>query len=224
MVDFANLCKVAHDNPEQLGKIAILFGGETTEKQVSKQSAKSCLDALLSASVDVVAVEINDWRKDYTKLGQQQYNCVLNLIHGVGGEDGSVQGLLNLLKISYVGSDLLACAIAMDKMRCKQIWQSELQVPKAIELNLEQPIQEQIATAGLDFPVIIKPNREGSSNGVSRVDKACDLDQAVHKSNKFSNAIIVEQYISGREVTVSVINEQAFEPIEIIPQEGTIRL
>lgn len=215
-MSFIRLAKQAYSQPKSLGKIAVVFGGPTAEREVSLDSGTSCFQALLHANAEVEAIEISTWKDCLTQLLKQPYDCILNLVHGTGGEDGRLQSIFELLNYPYVGSGVLACATAMNKVLCKKLWGKALNVPQATLINADNPMLNYDEIP--DYPVIVKPNNGGSSNGISIVNHESELTPAIKLAQQFSKHALIEQYIQGTEVTVSILGNTPMTPIEIIPE------
>lgn len=196
------------------GKVAVLMGGSSAEREVSLRSGQAVLQALLRAGVDAWAV---DSREDLMKqLGQRRPDRVFIALHGRGGEDGQVQGALQIAGIPYTGSGVMGCALSMDKIRSKWIWRSlELPTPDFTVLEAGTSVDEQALIARLGLPLIIKPSREGSSIGVSKVDHASELGSAMNTAFQHDTQILAERWISGGEYTLSVVDGRALPLIKL---------
>nr|AIA12163.1 D-ala D-ala ligase N-terminus [uncultured bacterium] len=169
-----------HIDPKRFGKVALLLGGSSGERAVSLESGKAILEALQRKGVDVEAI---DAQGDFIKrLVQGNFDRAFNIVHGKQGEDGVMQGLLEMLQLPYVGSDVAASALAMDKARSKLIW-STLGLPTnsfGLAYDFEQA--KQIVQELKTFPLAVKPNAEGSSLGVTKLEKIEDLSVAFEKA------------------------------------------
>ncbi len=192
-----------------LGKVAVLYGGNSAERDISLQSGHAVLKALLEEGVDAEGLDPKD--EFLSKL--RKFDRVFIALHGRGGEDGTMQGLLEILKIPYTGSGVLASALAMDKVRCKQLWMgANLSTPdfwvieNASQLSVIETIKK--------FPVMVKPAREGSSVGISKADNADELVEAVKLALQYDLALI-EQYIEGSEYTVAILGDAVLPPIRL---------
>ena len=203
-------------NAADFGRVAVLMGGTSSEREVSLVSGKAVLDALLSRGVKAAAVDGIPALVD--ALVAKQFDRVFNILHGHegGGEDGVLQGLLEAFGIPYTGSGVMASALTMDKIRTKQVWLSlGLPTPRYVRLNKGDDV---IAAArSLGLPVIIKPSCEGSSVGVSRVFKESDLQQAVDLAATYPGEMLMEQLIQGSEFSVPVLGDRALPSIRIVP-------
>ncbi len=203
-------------DPAQFGRVAVLMGGTSSEREVSLNSGGNVLNALRARGVDVHAV---DGIPALVKaLQANQFDRVFNILHGHngGGEDGVLQGLLEALGVPYTGSGVLGCALSMDKIRTKQVWLSlGLPTPRYARLEAGSDIRATAAKIGL--PVIVKPACEGSSVGVSRVFSDADLDAAVALAASYPGDLLMEQMIVGEELTVAVLGDVALPSIRIVP-------
>ena len=190
-------------------KIAVLFGGTSAEREVSLNSGAAVLAGLREGGVDAHPVDPRD--VDITQLKKQGFKKAFIALHGRGGEDGTLQGLLELIQLPYTGSGVMASAISMDKLRSKWLWQGAgLPVAPWVALTraqfaagLSTDVEQQIAALGL--PVIIKPSREGSSVGMSKVSESCDLASALALAFQHDDEVLVEKWLSGPEFTVAIV-------------------
>ena len=202
-------------------KIAVLFGGTSAEREVSLNSGAAVLAGLREGGVDAHPVDPTEI--DVTQLKAMGVDKVFIALHGRGGEDGTLQGLLELIGLPYTGSGVMASAISMDKLRSKLLWQGAgLPVAPwvaltrtAFELGLSDSVNTRIAALGL--PVIVKPSREGSSVGMSKVDKAEDLSAALTLAFQHDEEVLIEKWLSGPEFTVAMLGEEILPSIRIQP-------
>ncbi len=197
---------------QMFGKVAVLMGGLSAEREVSLKSGAAVLAALQRGGVDAHGVDVGN---DILQvLAQGQFDRVFNLLHGRGGEDGVIQGALQLLDLPYTGSGVLCSALSMDKMRCKQLWQAlGLPTPAMVELCEEGDLS--IAIEQLGLPLVVKPNHEGSSVGMSKVVQAEQLLPAWQLARQYDDCVIAEPWITGGEFTVAVLDGEALPPIKI---------
>ena len=198
------------------GRVAVLMGGTSAEREVSLVSGAAVLSALQQRGVNAVAV---DGIPDLVKgLVSKKYDRVFNILHGNkgGGENGVLQGLLESFDVPYTGSGVLGSALAMDKIRTKQVWLSlGLPTPRYVRLECGDDVVD--AARSLGFPVIIKPSCEGSSVGVSRVFQESDLADAIELASHYPGEMLMEQLIQGSEFSVPVLGEQVLPSIRIVP-------
>ncbi len=200
----------SHIEATSLGKVAVLMGGDSAEREVSLMSGSGVLAALRSRGVDAHAFDPSE--RDMGDLKREGFVRCFITLHGRHGEDGTVQGALELLGIPYTGPGVLASAIAMDKVMTKRMWVAEgLPTPRHLVLGPDQQSAEQLRTAPdtLGLPLIVKPPHEGSSIGVSRVRRYCDMQAAVALSRRSEPDVLCEEFIDGEEVTCPVLGTGA---------------
>ena len=201
-------------NPQSFGKVAVLFGGRSAEREVSLKSGAAVLAALQRSGVD--AHGFDPAVRELQSLRGEGYDRVFIALHGRFGEDGTVQGALELMGIPYTGSGVMASALAMDKWRSKLVWQAAgLPIP-AYELLAADSDFEAVAQR-LGLPLFVKPANEGSSVGITKVKRASELRAAYQEAAKHDKLVIVEQYIGGGEYTAAILNGQALPVIKIEP-------
>jgi D-alanine-D-alanine ligase len=201
---------------KEFGRVAVLMGGTSSEREVSLDSGANVLAALLARGVDAKAVDGIPALLE--ALHQKKFDRVFNILHGTkgGGEDGILQGLCEAMNVPYTGSDVLGSALSMDKIRTKQVWLSlGLPTPRYVRLNMGDDVHA--AARSLGLPVIVKPSCEGSSVGVSRVFNDADLDAAVELAAKYPGEMLMEQLIEGGEYTIGVLEGKALASIQIVP-------
>lgn len=197
-------------DPKSFGRVAVLFGGKSAEREVSLKSGNAVLGALQAAGVDAFGIDVGD---DFLqRLGREKIDRAFIVLHGRGGEDGSMQGLLECAGIPYTGSGILASALAMDKLRTKQVWHS-LGLPTPRHAVLTSPADCEAAAAELGFPLIVKPAHEGSSIGMAKVDSAQALLAAWQDAARYDSQVLVEQWIAGPEYTIAVLRGEVLPPI-----------
>ncbi len=202
-------------SPESLGRVAVLMGGDSAEREISLVTGKNILEALQSMKVDAYGVDVG--LDIAMQLQANRPDRAFIALHGPGGEDGVIQGLLEWMKIPYTGSDVTSSAVSMNKALTKWIWQAN-DIP-TLPMHLITPgedYQKQIEALG--FPLCVKPIGEGSSVGVTRVDTLAELPAAIESANQFKSTIMLEPWIVGRELTVGIIGNYALPIIEIRPK------
>ncbi|MFT5319873.1 MAG: D-alanine-D-alanine ligase [Pseudohongiellaceae bacterium] len=189
---------------EEFGRVAVLMGGDSAEREISLLSGCAVLDSLLRSKVDATAIDFKN--KDvFADLLGSNFDRVLIMLHGRKGEDGKVQGALELMNIPYTGSGVLASALAMDKVRCKRLWQNlGLNTPPFTSLTRNSEWASVINDLG---PVFVKPVKEGSSIGISQASNASELEEAYALALKYDNAVIAETFIDGPEYTVAMLGD-----------------
>jgi len=197
-------------DPRAFGRVAVLFGGRSAEREVSLKSGAAVLDALLAAGVDAFGIDVGD---DFLqRLNAERIDRAFIVLHGRGGEDGSMQGLLECAGIPYTGSGILASALAMDKLRTKQVWQS-LGLPTPRHAALASQDDCRAAAAELGFPLIVKPAHEGSSIGMAKVNDLDALVAAWQDASRYDAQVLVEQWVQGPEYTIAVLRGEVLPPI-----------
>jgi D-alanine-D-alanine ligase len=208
-----------------LGKVAVLMGGESAEREISLLSGNGVLAALKSQGVDAHAFDPAE--RELGELKKDGFRRVFIALHGRHGEDGTVQGALELLGIPYTGSGVMASAIAMDKVMTKRVWLAEgLPTPRYVWLAPQQQQRERVREVPdeLGLPLIVKPPREGSSIGVSKVQGYSEMEEAVKLSAQYDPDVLCEEFIEGEEVTCPVLGEgpgaTALPVIKIVAPEG----
>jgi D-alanine-D-alanine ligase len=196
------------------GRVAVLMGGASAEREVSLNSGSNVLAALQARGVDAHAVD--GIPALIETLGK--YDRVFNILHGNkgGGEDGVLQGLLEAHGVPCTGSGVLGTALAMDKIRSKQVWLA-LGLPTPRYVRLARGDDVHVAARELGLPVIVKPSCEGSSVGVSRVFDDAGLDEAVSLAASYPGELLMEQLIVGQELTVGILGDTALPSIRIVP-------
>lgn len=196
------------------GKVAVLFGGRSAEREVSLKSGAAVLAALQRSGVDAHAFDPAE--RELSELKTEKFDRVFVMLHGRYGEDGTVQGALELMGIPYTGSGVMASAIGMDKWRSKLIWQAAgLPIPEYEALTA--PTDWEAVAEHLDLPLFVKPASEGSSVGVIKVKTVEDLPAAYAEASKHDKVVIAESFMSGGEYTVAILNGKALPAIKIEP-------
>jgi D-alanine-D-alanine ligase len=208
-----------------MGKVAVLMGGHSAEREVSLMSGSGVLKALQSKGVDAHAFDPAE--RDISELKRKGFKRCFIALHGRFGEDGTVQGALELLGIPYTGSGVMASSISIDKVMTKRVWIAEgLPTPKYTLLRRGAYTREQVRAVpdDLSLPLIVKPAREGSSIGVAKVKGYSEMAEAVDAAAALDADVLCEQFISGDEVTCPVLgtgdNARALPVIRIVAPEG----
>lgn len=204
-------------NPQRFGQVALLYGGTSNEREISLRSGTAVLAALQRLGVAVTPIDPQRpgaWQQ----LLNGGFDRAFIMLHGRGGEDGVVQGLLQALGIPYTGSRVLGSALGMDKLRCKRLWQGHgLPTP---DFYAPQNIDElPLVAARLGFPLVLKPSLEGSSIGVVKVESALQLEAAWQESSRYGG-VLAERWIQGREYTASILQGQALPVIQVVVPQG----
>ena len=204
-------------NARDFGRVAVLMGGTSSEREVSLDSGRNVLEALQARGVDAHAVDGIPALVDALVHGQ--FDRVFNILHGNrgGGEDGVLQGLLEALEVPYTGCGVLASALTMDKIRTKQVWMSMgLPTPRFERLAPDGDVRAAALLLGL--PVFVKPSSEGSSVGVARVVDEAAIDDAIRVAQEYGGEMLMEQMVVGDELTVGILGEIALPSIRIVPK------
>ncbi|WP_168383840.1 D-alanine--D-alanine ligase [Acinetobacter indicus] len=199
-------------NASKFGKVAVLFGGKSAERGVSLDSGQAVLDALLREGVQAEAFDPKD--RSVTEL--VNYDRAFIVLHGRGGEDGQIQGVLEWLNVPYTGTGVQGSAIGMDKVKTKQVWQGS-ELPTAPYRIVTKDSNPADIVAALGLPLIIKPVHEGSSIGMSKVERIEDFAEAIAKATEHDTVVMAEKWITGREFTIVLLNGQALPVIRLEP-------
>lgn len=208
---------------QEFGKIGVLMGGTSSERDISLKSGKAVYDTLRSAKLNVVAIDLTteDKLEVSSLMKKSGISLAFIALHGKFGEDGSIQSILDELNILYTGSGASASRLAMDKVASRKIFKTK---------NIPVPdceIFQKSKNSGIDFTkskfngsvVVVKPAKHGSSIGISFVEKKADLPNAINEAFRYDEKIIVEEYLSGREITVGILEEKTLPVVEIIPKK-----
>lgn len=202
------------DEIQNFGKVAVLFGGKSAEREVSLKSGAAVLAALLRSGVD--AHPFDPAVQNLQALADDGFERAFIALHGRYGEDGTVQGALELLGIPYTGSGVMASALGMDKWRSKLVWQAGgLPIPDYVLLDEHSDWGSVAQQLGL--PLFVKPANEGSSVGISKVKSAAELPAAYREAARHDPLVLAERYIGGGEYTVAILGERALPVIKIEP-------
>ena len=204
--------------PLKQQKIAVLMGGTSAEREVSLNSGNAVLNALRTQGYDAHPVDPKE--VSVLELKQQGFERAFNILHGRGGEDGIIQGALEQIGLPYTGCDVMASALTMDKMRTKMLWKgfglpiAEMEIvtkENVTELNPGKIVER------LGLPLMVKPSREGSSVGLTKVNAVEELTVAVETALECDDTVLIEEWLSGVEMTVPVLDNQVLPAVQIIP-------
>jgi D-alanine-D-alanine ligase len=196
----------------EFGKVAVLMGGNSAEREVSLKSGNAVLAALKRQNVDAHAIDTADNIKDL--LCDSKFDRAFIILHGRGGEDGTIQGFLESIGMPYTGTQVLGSALAMDKYRTKMLWQAiGLPTPECMPLNNEGDLQKAVDKLGL--PLMIKPVLEGSSVGMSKVNHIDELMAAWKNASQYNCLVIAERYITGLEYTAAILDNRVLPFIRL---------
>ncbi|MBN6080857.1 D-alanine--D-alanine ligase [Aggregatibacter actinomycetemcomitans] len=200
-------------------KIAVLLGGTSAEREVSLNSGEAVLNALRKQGYDAHPIDPKTFPVATLKV--QGFDRVFNILHGRGGEDGTMQGLLEQIGIPYTGCGVMTSALTMDKMRTKMLWKAfglpvaEMEIvttENRVNLNPESVVKK------LGLPLMVKPSLEGSSVGLTKVKSVNELESAVDFALKFDNTVLIEEWLAGDEFTVPVLDNEVLPSIKIVPE------
>ena len=208
-------------DPAAFGKVGVLFGGRSAERDVSIMSGTGVLAALQSRGIDAHAFDPGT--QNLAELAAQKFDRVFIALHGRYGEDGSLQGALEQLGIPYTGSGVMASSVGMDKITTKKIWKiDEIPTPDYVSIDKNTDLDEVLVALGL--PLIVKPPLEGSTIGITKVNEAAELKAAVELAAGFDEVVLAEEFVTGREFTVAVLGQgataRALPIVEIVAPEG----
>lgn len=200
-------------------KIAVLLGGTSAEREVSLNSGKAVLDALKNQGFDAYPIDPKTF--PVAELKAQGFDRVFNILHGRGGEDGTMQGLLEQIGIPYTGCGVMASALTMDKMRTKMLWKAFGLPVAEMEIITKATVAElnpQAIVEKLGLPLMVKPSLEGSSVGLTKVNSINELKSAVELALKYDDTILIEEWLSGDEFTVPVLGDEVLPAVRIVPE------
>lgn len=203
---------------EQIGRVGVLYGGLSAEREISLQSGAAVIAALEEAGIDHVAIDVGE--NIVADLQAANIDRAFLILHGPGGEDGRIQALLEFLNIPYTGSDVQSSALAMDKLRTKYIWNglsanSSIKLPTPEFAVLTRDSDFAAVLARLGGEAMVKPANEGSSIGMSRVKSAAELEAAFNVAAKYQGSVLVERLITGAEYTVGILDGEALPAIKL---------
>jgi len=203
---------VSEELKQQLGRVGVLLGGTSSEREISLQSGAAVVAALEEAGIEHVAIDVGV--NAIADIQAAKIDRAFLALHGAGGEDGRIQAVLEYLNIPFTGSGVQASALAMDKLRTKQLWRGvNLSTPDFAVLNTANDWAKVLADLGGE--VMVKPAHEGSSIGMARVKTAQDLADAFQNAAKYDGSVIAERLIVGSEFTVAILDGEALPPIKL---------
>lgn len=202
---------------KKFGKVAVLFGGASAERDISLMSGQAVLTALQGAGIDAHAFDPAE--RELFELKREGFQRAFIALHGRGGEDGTLQGALELMGIPYTGSGVMASALAMDKWRTKMVWEATgLPTPRYRMLTAGTDWDAVVADLGL--PLYVKPAREGSSMGASKVSTAPQLRAAWELAARYDELVLAEEFISGEELTIAFLADKPLPVVRIVAPGG----
>ncbi|QCI18766.1 D-alanine--D-alanine ligase [Buchnera aphidicola] len=206
-------------------KVAVLLGGNSSEREISIISGNAVLKSLIRSGINAYSFDTRDF--PIMQLKKQGFDLAYIALHGKGGEDGSIQGVLEYLNIPYTGSGIMASSIALDKKRTKLLWKSD-NLPVLPDIYIQKKdvlkginnflIKENFKK--LPYPIVVKPNNQGSSIGITLVHFKDQLKNAIEKAFNYSNTILLEKFVIGKEYTVSILDTQILPSIQIITKNN----
>ncbi len=203
---------VSDELKKQLGRVGVLLGGTSSEREISLQSGAAVVAALEEAGIEHIAIDVGV--NAIADIQAAKIDRVFLALHGAGGEDGRIQAVLEYLNIPFTGSGVQASALAMDKLRTKQLWRGvNLSTPDFAVLNAADDWEKVLADLGGE--VMVKPAHEGSSIGMARVKTAQELADAFQNAAKYDGSVIAERLIVGSEFTVAILDGEALPPIRL---------
>ena len=194
------------------GRVAVLMGGWSGERAISLASGQAVLESLLRSGVNAVPIDLTVERaRNLDLLG---FDRAFIALHGEGGEDGTIQGCLDIAGVPYTGSGVLGSALGMDKLACKRLW-AGTSLPNAPYRLLSKDFDPEAVADALGLPLIVKPSRGGSSQGLTRVENVAELQPAYEEASRHPGAVFAEEWIVGREFTVAILGNQPLPVIQI---------
>ncbi|MCD8339322.1 MAG: D-alanine--D-alanine ligase [Burkholderiales bacterium] len=207
---------MANINVKDLGKVVVILGGSSSEREISLMSGNGVYNALKDAGADVYKYDPKE--QSLGDLAHAKYDRAFLILHGKGGEDGIIQGLLEYLKLPYTGCGVCASAVSMDKVLTKAVWEmAGLPVPRGTTIGPDTDLEEVLKLLGKD--IVIKPSKEGSSIGLYKLENATvdTLKEAVQKAQEDGMAVMAEEMIKGRELTVAVLDRGDGQGLKALP-------
>jgi D-alanine-D-alanine ligase len=200
-------------------KIAVMMGGTSREREISLKTGRAILKALSEKGYLVIPLDVGSDVGE--KLVREKIDCAFLALHGRFGEDGTIQGMLELMRIPYTGSGVLASALAMHKIMSKKFFLCEkIPTPRFEVFQRKEMKKDPPKMAFLSVPVVVKPAREGSTIGISIVQREEELGPALKKAGEYDEEILVEEFMKGREITVGILENIPLPVIEIVPKSG----
>lgn len=197
------------------GRVAVIMGGTSAEREISLRSGNEVLKGLQAAGVDAFAIDLGSaGASPVAQLLDSEFDRAFLILHGRGGEDGTIQGVLEMMGKPYTGSGVAASALGMDKLRCKQLWQGA-GLPTPAFAVLDAATDLCAVEAQLGYPMMVKPVHEGSSIGMSKVRDRAELESAFAAASEYDRCVIAEQWVNGPEFTIALLNGQALPVIRL---------
>lgn len=202
-------------DPARFGRVAVILGGTSAEREISLRSGAQVLQGLLNAGVDAFAIDLGgDGQEPIAQLLEARFDRAFLILHGRGGEDGTIQGVLEMMGKPYTGSGVAASALGMDKLRSKQLWQGA-GLPTPAFAILDDAIELTEVEQRLGYPMMVKPAHEGSSIGMSKVRNLDELKAAYASAREYDRCVLAEQWVNGPEFTIALLAGQALPVIRL---------
>jgi len=203
-------------------RVGVLMGGTSAEREVSLRSGAAVVEALKLAGYEALPIELDEDRGSLARVATAGIDVAFLALHGRYGEDGCIQGWLELHGIPYTGSGVLASALAMDKLKAKELFRlHNVPTPPYYVLSSANSLADlEDVHASFGFPVMVKPRREGSSVGIAKAMNMSELARAVEDARSYDESILVERFITGREVTVGILDGRVLGALEVAPKSG----
>ena len=196
----------------ELGKVAVLMGGQSAEREISLKSGAAVLNALIAKKIEADAIDVD--QDIFEKLRSGNYKRAFIALHGPMGEDGSIQGGLEVIGLPYSGSGVMASSICMNKVMTKTIWKG-YQIPSPKFKVLTDTYDSEVLERDLGLPMIFKPVSQGSSIGMTKVNLKEEIASAWESAREFENSVIAEQWVDGEEYTVTILEDRALPIIRL---------
>ncbi len=202
-------------------RVGVIMGGSSAEKEISLRSGRAVLSALGEAGHDVVEVVLGAGVDPFIALANADIDVAFLALHGRLGEDGCIQGMLEVLGVPYTGSGVMASALAMDKLKAKELFRlHNVPTPPYYVFDGKSAADVEEVHGSFGFPAIVKPRREGSSIGVARVDNMSELARAIEDALAYDDSVLVERFVKGSEVAVGILDGRVLGAIEVAPKTG----
>ena len=202
-------------------RVGVVMGGASAEREISLRSGQAVQAALERLGHDVTPIVLGTGTDPFLALCASDVEVAFLALHGRFGEDGCVQGLLELMQIPYTGSSVLSSALAMDKLKAKEMFRlHNVPTPPYYVLDAEQADDLDEVHGSFGFPVVVKPRREGSSLGISRVTQPSELRPAVELALSFDDSLVVERFVKAKEIAVGILDGRVLGAIEVAPKSG----
>ncbi|MFC1631582.1 D-alanine--D-alanine ligase [Candidatus Omnitrophota bacterium] len=201
---------------KKIGRVGVLMGGPSAEREISLKSGQAVYQALKQHGLDVVRLDLGTRAQEQIK--RSKISLAFIALHGSFGEDGRIQGILESLGIPYTGSGVMASYLCLDKIASRRIFEHHgLAVPQYIVLE-RKFYKQKSRDLKIELPVVVKPVSLGSSIGITFVDQKSKFNPAINTAFKYDQTVIIEQYLSGREITVGILNDRPLPVVEILPE------